>query len=195
MVHVVLEWPQVSFRQNSVLLLPSWSSLFYPRARATQLDRPYSQVAFLSSFWPLSYVSDIFQSITRQLFVDFYFSTGHQLRKKKFGTNKKFVFFNNREKSTNNWLKNVRNMDSWTKILGLWNTPYFVQKKILWKRREVLKLKCSFRSNFNPMWRKRLIHRVLTDNVYRLELIHPVDFYWKSWFSDSINKLLVSDGL
>ena len=67
--------------------------------------------------------------------------------------------------------------------------------KILWKCRGVWKLECSVRNDSTPLWRKRLIHHVLTDNVYRLELIHPVDFHWKSWFSDSINKLLLSDWL
>ena len=72
-----------------------------------------------------------------------------------------------------------------------WNWP----KKSCENAEMFWKSKCSGRNDFTSLWRKRLIHRVLTDNVYRLELIHPVDFYWKSWFSDSINKLLVFDGL
>ena len=125
----------------------------------------------------------------------FIFQLATSWEKKSFGpTRSLFSLTTEKNQQIIDW----KTSETWTHGLKYWayeTHPTLYKKKILWKRREVLKLKCSGRSNFNPMWRKRLIHRVLTDNVYRLELIHPVDFYWKSWFSDSINKLLASDGL
>ena len=51
----------------------------------------------------VNYVSDqVFQTIIQQLFVDFSLSTG-KLKNNLFWTNKKFVFFFNWEKSTNNF--------------------------------------------------------------------------------------------